>query len=175
MNNIFDITLNEVCKMKKIIMLAAVVICFLGLSGCYTHTHYTHPGTVLGSAPGTVDANKIITFNVIGKGVEPEASLTKGQAVIMAERAAIADGYRQFVEKIKGVYVDAYMKAGYGSVDWEAVNTSTRSWLRGVELIAVKHGVYGIAEAHMQLRVNFINNNMIWWPAGLGDKISASL
>ncbi len=125
--------------------------------------------------PEKTAVNKVVTFDVIGKGIEPEDSLTKGQAVLMAERAAVADGYRQFVEKIRGVYVDAYMKAGYGAVNWDVVKTSTQSWLRGVELVEVKHGAFGIIEAHMQLRVNFVKDEMVWWPAGIDDNTSASL
>ncbi|MCG8638783.1 MAG: hypothetical protein MI862_03560 [Desulfobacterales bacterium] len=129
----------------------------------------------MSTIPEKTAVNKVVTFDVIGKGIEPEDSLTKGQAVLMAERAAVADGYRQFVEKIRGVYVDAYMKAGYGAVNWDVVKTSTQSWLRGVELVEVKHGAFGIIEAHMQLRVNFVKDEMVWWPAGIDDNTSASL
>jgi len=39
----------------------------------------------------------------------------------MAERAAVADGYRQLVEKVRGVYVDAFMKAGRGTVNHDVI------------------------------------------------------
>ena len=147
----------------------AILGCFL--SGCAGN--YYPSGAVLGEAASTPQANRVVTFDVVGKGVEPELSLSKGQAVLMAERAAVADGYRQFVEKIRGVYVDAYMRAGYGAVNWEALKTSTQSWLRGVEIIEIKQGAFGIVEAHMQLKVNFIDNSMIWWPFG-ADNIPKS-
>ena len=147
------------------------VILAFSLSGCaggyYSHSYPS--GGILDEATSTSEMDRVVTFDVIGKGVEPELSLSKGQAVLMAERAAVADGYRQFVEKIRGVYVDAYMKAGYGAVNWEALNTSTQSWLRGVHIVEVRQGPFGIVEAHMQLRVNFINKNMIWWPFGVDN------
>ncbi|MCP4021695.1 MAG: hypothetical protein GY729_07625 [Desulfobacteraceae bacterium] len=144
------------------------------MTGCVTaNSSMSNPGNVLGTAQSGADIQRIVTLTVIGKGIEPEASVTKGQAKLMAERAAVADGYRQFVEKIRGVYVDAYMKAGYGSVDMDTITLSTRSWLRGVEVIEIKQGAYGITEAHMQLRINFTRKGMIWWPGELGRDVSA--
>lgn len=150
--------------MKLFLFFWVGVISVFSLAGC-AGTHYPS-GSVLGDSISTSEMYRVVIFNVVGKGVEPELSLSKGQAVLMAERAAVADGYRQFVEKIRGVYVDAYMKAGYGTVNWEALKTSTQSWLRGVEITEVRQGPFGIVEAHMQLKVNFVNNNMIWWPFG---------
>lgn len=126
------------------------------------------PGSVLGPAPESATERKTVTFSVIGKGLEPERATTKGEARLMAERAAMADGYRQLVEKLSGVYVDAYMKAGYGSVSQDVVTTKAQSWLRGVELVEIRDAKHGITEAHMQLSIHFTKRNMIWWPSGLG-------
>ncbi len=139
------------------------------LTGC--NTYMTSPGPVIKDASGKSDQNRIVTFTVKGKGVEPELALTKGQARLMAERAAVADGYRQFVEKLRGVYVEAMMSAGYGTVDQDFVKTQTRSMLRGVEVQEITHGDYGIAEAAMSLRIHFTRQGMIWWPKGLGKNL----
>jgi hypothetical protein len=147
--------------------LPVVAILFL-LAGC--NTYMTSPGPVTKDAQKQSEQNRIVTFTVKGKGVEPESALTKGQARIMAERAAVADGYRQFVEKLKGVYVEAMMSAGYATVDQDYIKTQTRSILRGVEIEEVTHGDYGIAEAVMSLRVHFTRQGIIWWPKGLGPK-----
>ena len=152
--------------MKKTMFLFFTVILILSLSGC--NAYLTSPGPVIEKSPGDSDRNRIVTFTVKGKGVEPEASLTKGQARLMAERAAVADGYRQFVEKLRGVYVQAFTKAGYGTVDKDFLSTRTRSLLRGVEIKEITHEEYGIAQAVMELRVNFSRHGMIWWPLGLG-------
>ncbi len=157
--------------MKFFLFFGVWVIFVFTLCGCTgSYSSHNYPsGSVLGEATSTQEQNRVVTFEVIGKGVEPELALSKGQAVLMAERAAVADGYRQFVEKIRGVYVDAYMKAGYGAVNFEALKTSTQSWLRGVEIIEIRQGPFGIVEAHMQLKVNFIKNGMIWWPFGANN------
>ncbi|MCG8551036.1 MAG: hypothetical protein MI799_11605 [Desulfobacterales bacterium] len=163
--------------MKKLMIFFVLVFsssAFIGCVGTVT-SQQSASNQFMVTTHASPPAHKIVTFDVIGKGIEPEGALSKGQAVLMAERAAVADGYRQFVEKIRGVYVDAYMKSGHGAVNWDVVKTSTQSWLRGVELIEVKHAAFGIIEAHMQLRVNFVKDEMIWWPTGIDDNISASL
>ena len=129
------------------------------------------PGHVLGLDQSVGPAQKTVTFDVVGKGLEPENALTKGEAVLMAERAAVADGYRQFTEKVSGVYVDAYMKSGFGTVNHEMVTTKTQSWLRGVEIKELITGKHGICEAHMQLTIYFARKDMVWWPVGLGHNV----
>ncbi|MCP4720626.1 MAG: hypothetical protein GY860_14325 [Desulfobacteraceae bacterium] len=156
--------------MKKRVILFVVGLTILGLSGCNS-IYYSSPGPVTGPAPGDSNENRVVTFIVKGKGVEPEAALTKGQARLMAERAAVSDGYRQFVEKVRGVYVEAFSKGGYGKIDQDFIATSTRSLLRGVEIKEITHGDYGIATAVMELRINFTRSKMIWWPEGLGKNL----
>ncbi len=159
--------------MKKfVISLFGITLLFV-LTACGAKLS-SNPGKVLSPASSEKGTEKVVTFNVIGKGLEPENAMTKGEARLMAERAAIADGYRQFVEKIRGVYVEAYMKAGYGSVDMDVVKTSTQSWLRGVEVVEIKQGNHGIVEANMQLRINFSKKGMVWWPSGLGGSVYPS-
>jgi outer membrane protein FlgP len=117
---------------------------------------------VLGLAAGKADMKRVVTFNVIGKGLELENAMTKGEAKLMAERAEIADGYRQLVEKIRGVYVDAFMKAGYGKVDMDVIKIKTQSRLRGVEIVEIKQGNHGIIEAHMLCSFESILSKNLW-------------
>lgn len=160
--------------MKRNLMmwvLFAVVFFLTGCAGGYlSGSSSAGPsGSVLGLTEKEGGTNQTVTFEVTGKGLEPETSVTKGEAIIMAERAAIMDGYRQFAEKIHGVYVDAYMKSGYGTINHDVIKTNTQSWLRGVELVEIRHGNHGITEAIMQLRINFTKQGMVWWPNGLGS------
>jgi len=66
------------------------------------------------------------------------------------------------------------MKAGYGTVNHEMIKTSTQSWLRGVEVLEIRHANHGITEARMQLRVNFTKKGMVWWPSGIGAGVISS-
>jgi hypothetical protein len=155
--------------MKNLILILSLVS-LLSFFGC--NSYKASSGPVIKTAGEDSGLNRVVTFTVTGKGIEPESALTKGQARLMAERAAVADGYRQFVEKLRGVYVEAMMSAGYGSVNEEFIQTRTRALLRGVQINEITHGQYGIAAAEMTLRVNFSRQGMIWWPEGLGDKLA---
>jgi len=154
--------------------LIAAVMLLMIFSGCRSLQPVSSYRRVLNGSLNGAHNQRVMTFHVTGKGVAPETAISKGQAVLMAESAAIADGYRQLVEKIRGVYVDAYMESGQGSVDYEMIRTSTQSWLRGAEIDSIVHADYGITEAHMSLRINFIRKNMIWWPAGRGGNIAGN-
>lgn len=131
-------------------------------------------GSVLDQGKGETPKFKVVTFEVIGKGLEPENALTIGEAKIMAERAAVADGYRKLVEEIRGVYVDAYLKTGNGYVNYDMVQTHTQSWLRGAEVISTQVVEHNITEARIQLRINFVYDQMVWWPVGLGTDYTSS-
>ena len=159
--------------MKKLVALSAgiLVLFVCGCSSFNDQSTASAPGGVLNSAGGSADNHKVVTFYVTGKGLEPENALTKGEAALMAERAAVADGYRQLVEKISGVYVDAFMKAGRGTVNHEAIQVHTQSWLRGTEVMEISQGDYGITQARLRLRINFSKDGMVWWPVGLGDNV----
>ncbi|MBU1341600.1 MAG: hypothetical protein KKE44_08210 [Proteobacteria bacterium] len=161
--------------MKKLfIVLLGIFVSVLFFSGCGTvRTSSTAggPGKVLGPPGAEVDDHKVVTFFVIGKGLEPENALSKGEAVLMAERAAVADGYRQLVEKVRGVYVDAFMRAGRGTVEYDTIQVHTQSWLRGTEVMEINQGEYGITNVRMRLRINFARDGMVWWPVGIGRDV----
>lgn len=160
--------------MKQVIRsFCQVAVLLILLSGCIStgQNSTSSPGPVLGLDQGDSNSQKVVTFEVIGKGLEPENALTKGEARIMAERAAVADGYRQLVEKVRGVYVDAFMKAGFGTVNQDMITTKTQSWLRGVDIVEIRFAEYGITEAVMELSIYFARKDMVWWPSGLGPKL----
>ncbi|GHV08776.1 hypothetical protein AGMMS50229_17730 [Campylobacterota bacterium] len=49
----------------------------------------------------------IITVRSIGMGVAPENTISPAQALVLAKRAAILDGYRQLGEKMYGIRINA--------------------------------------------------------------------
>ncbi|MBF0111811.1 MAG: LPP20 family lipoprotein [Desulfamplus sp.] len=155
-----------------------LVLISFGLTGCIyidqkpkTTNVSSTGGTVEFSENDTTSKQKIVTFEVVGKGLTPETAISTGQARLLAERAAINDGYRQLVEKIRGVYIDAYSQTTNGIIDYDVIRTKTQSWLRGVEILEVKEAGYGIFNAKLQLRIYFTETDMIWWPAGIGKDV----
>lgn len=164
-------------KHKKQICTTLLIGTAIFLAGCL-YTPRTAPvsnaiatGSALSPQGGTPSQDRIVTFTVIGKGLIPETAINTGQGKLLAERAAISDGYRQLVEKIKGVYVDAYSQTSNGFIDYDVIRTKTQSWLRGVEIAGIEESAHGIFEATMKLRIYFSRNDMIWWPEGLGSNV----
>ena len=151
-------------KMKKTgIMVWGLFVSVSFFSGCSSFnlsSTAVNPGKVCSPSWGVEDDQKVVSFLVIGKGLEPENALSKAEAVLMAQRAAVADGYRQLVEKINGVYVDAFMQAGRGTIQHDTVRVQTRSWLRGVEIMEIYPGDDGITNARLRLKI-VLNNTVI--------------
>ena len=73
-----------------------LTLALIVLSGCNLMgpDRNVSPGPVLGLNQDETDSRKVVTFEVIGKGLEPENASTRGEAKLMAERADVADGYR---------------------------------------------------------------------------------
>jgi len=112
---------------------------------------------------------RAVVFKVTGKGVAPENAINKGEAVILGERAAVLDGYRQLTEKLKGVLVESYSQRKGAQIDMDKITAQTNSYLKGVEVMEIVRGEHDIYSANMQVRVFFMQDNLIWWPSGLGS------
>ncbi|MBU1167922.1 MAG: LPP20 family lipoprotein [Proteobacteria bacterium] len=98
-------------------------------------------------------ARAVVTLHAVGRGIAPEDAINKGQAILLGECAARANGYVKLAEKIHGVYVDSYRQMGRGVVDIEIVYQETQAWLRGAEVLEYKQIENGIFEAYMKVRI----------------------
>ncbi len=150
--------------MKKTSMMVwGLLVSVLFFSGCNRlNLSSAAPGSgnVWGSLCDGGDDQKMVAFQVIGKGLEPENALSKAEAVLMAQRAAVADGYRQLVEKVHGVYVDSVMQSGRGTINYDTIRVQTQSWLRGAEIMEIYPGEHGITNARLRLRI-VLNHTVI--------------
>ncbi len=95
----------------------------------------------------------IVTLHAVGKGIAPENAISRGQAIILGQSAARADGYVRLAEKIHGVYIESYRRIGRGYVDIEMVHQETQAWLRGAEVLEYKQVEHGIFEAYIRVRI----------------------
>lgn len=164
-------------KNSEVIRVIFVIWTAIFFSGCGYITRGNNagtPGRAL-SPEGNEKQERIVTFTAVGKGLVPETAINTGQGKLLAKRAATVDGYRQLVEKIKGVYIDAYSRTSSGFVDYDVIRTKTQSWLRGVEIIDSEEIGHGVVKVNMQIRIYFIQDNMIWWPEGLGSNVVPAL
>lgn len=95
----------------------------------------------------------VVTVHAVGRGIAPEDAISRGQAIILGEGAARANGYVRLAEKIHGVYVDSFRQMGRGVMDVEMVHQETQAWLRGAEVIECKEVDHGIFEAQMRVKL----------------------
>lgn len=108
-----------------------------------------------GRSPGyhSPPPRAVVTLHAVGRGIAPEDAVSRGQAILLGEGAARANGYVRLAEKIHGVYVDSYRQLGRGGIDIDMVFQETQAWLRGAEVIEYKQVEHGIFEAHMRVKI----------------------
>ncbi|MBF0226001.1 MAG: hypothetical protein HQK76_11140 [Desulfobacterales bacterium] len=124
------------------------------------------PSRILGQYPGLPDANGVLTVHVIGKGIAPENSISKGQAILLAERAAVADGYRKLAEKIQGIYIAEWARLENEAVDYDIVKLETETWIRGAEIMKIKQIDNGITEVYMRSRIYVSPDHILYKRVG---------
>lgn len=107
----------------------------------------------------------VVTLHAVGQGIAPEDAINRGQAIILGQCAARANGYVKLAEKIHGVYVDSYRQLGRGVVDVEIVHQETQAWLRGAEVLEYRQVENGIFEAYMRVRI-IVNQDSPLYPTG---------
>lgn len=101
------------------------------------------------AAPAGTDwYNQKIT--VIGTGVPAEGTFG-AQARIMAKRAAIADGYRQLAEAVKGVQVDAETTVEMAMVKSDIVSLRVSALVKGAQIVSENVTPDGAYEVTMEL------------------------
>lgn len=133
-------------------------IIFAGITGC-TSNHeilkYENPikdgpyQLVPGMEPE--EGSETISISVMGQGIEPENGSPQ-QKKLMAERAAVIDGYRKLSERIAGTLLNAYTAAGNNNITIDQVMTETNAYLRGAQIAFVGHDD-GIAMAKLKVYI----------------------
>jgi hypothetical protein len=144
--------------MRKGILLSLSVATLL-LAGCANRCDTQMAVPVAGKTPQVNTASKIIHVEANGIGVAPcSGTCSSAQAVAMARRAAILDGYKALAEKIYGIKIN-----GRDSVKNMMLKSSTvRAYVEGLIKNAkvvdeeYKNGIYRVA---MQIDFKVCQNN----------------
>lgn len=76
------------------------------------------------------ESKNTIQIAVLGKGLAPETGSPQ-QRRLMAERAAVIDGYRQLSERLAGTIMQVYSEMGKNTVNRDMVISETNAYLRG--------------------------------------------
>ncbi len=134
-------------------------LCLAGILGCTSgHEILKYENPIQTSqqqlVPGLEpeEAGDKIAVDVIGQGVEPETGSPQ-QKKLMAERAAVIDGYRKLSERIAGTILNAYSAAGRNNISVDQVMTETNAYLRGAQVAFVSHDD-GIASARVKVYIS---------------------
>jgi hypothetical protein len=95
----------------------------------------------------------IITVRSIGMGVAPESTISPAQALVLAKRAAIADGYRQLGEKMYGIRINAKDTIKDAVVQNTTVRTQVHGIIRNAEIVETVFKD-GLCQVEMEVRLD---------------------
>lgn len=140
----------------RVTFLLCVIIGFsTSFSGCVTHHQVLRYETPLIYAkhyiPGIEpeESPAKIVVRVVGKGVEPSDG-TPIEKKLMAERAAVIDGYRQLTERLAGMIIDSRSSVGNNSLSLDQVMIEANAYLRGAQVSTITYQA-GFATADIKL------------------------
>ncbi len=153
--------------MKKIVIsLVALGIVF---TGCVKQNEY------LSAPPQAIETKECTTQNpvnapkeehlltkraplriiVIGQGVAPcTSTCSPEQALVLAKRAAIVDGYRLIAEKVKGVYVQGNDYVHNMMIKSSKVRTYVDANIRNANVVDTMYKD-GLCEVEMEITLNY--------------------
>ncbi len=134
---------------KNIFMLIIYFTLFLVILGCtsgneilkYENSINNSSSNLIPGLEPEESARKLM-ISVRGQGLEPPTG-TPQQKRLMAERAAVIDGYRKLAERLAGTLLNAYSAAGYNNISMDQVTAETNAFLRGaqVNFVSFKDGI----------------------------------
>lgn len=111
------------------------------------------------AAEGNVDwDSRVIT--VTGMGAAQPNAMNPAQARMMARRAAVADGYRQLAEVVKGVNVDSETTVENMMVTSDVIKTKVSGLIQGARVVAEQVVPGGGYEVTMQMPMFGGNNSL---------------
>ena len=109
--------------------------------------------------------NNVIELNAVGMGIPPENTISPGQAMALAKRAAIVDAYRQIGEKMYGIRLNAQDTVKDMVVQNSTVKTKVQALIRNAE---ISESIWkdGVMQVSMQLKLD----GRIWHKVLSGGK-----
>ncbi len=114
----------------------------------------------LNAIPNTpiLTPNNVIELNAVGMGVAPESTISPSQALALAKRAAIVDGYRQLGEKMYGIRVNAQDTVKDMVLQNSVIKTRVNALIRNAEITET---IYkdGLCQVSMELKLD----GRIWY------------
>ena len=105
------------------------------------------------------EAAEKIVVRVLGKGVEPSRG-TPIEKKILAERAAVMDGYRQLAERLAGMIIESRSGSKNNALTIDQVMVEASAYLRGAQVSAISYQA-GFATADIRLYLEPRENRFV--------------
>ncbi|WP_066386685.1 LPP20 family lipoprotein [Helicobacter himalayensis] len=123
-----------------------------------------HEEALIPNSPMLTETN-IIELNAVGMGIPPENTISPGQAMALAKRAAIVDAYRQIGEKMYGIRLNAQDTVKDMVVQNSTVRTKVQALIRNAE---ISESIWkdGVMQVSMQLKLD----GRIWYKVLSGGR-----
>ena len=139
--------------MRKIVILLLFVVPFC-FSSCMTLGVFSKKENEKASIPVVYgDIHKGATIFVTGKGIAEKDDIDTTKGCLLAERAAIVDGYRLLSEKLAGILLNSSSKNENYNLSSDTIMAQTQSYVRGAEIVNISHKENGIVEVQMKLQL----------------------
>ena len=95
-----------------------------------------------------------LVITVVGQGVAPSVTASPAQAYALAKRAAVADGYRQIAEKVRGVHIEGQDTIKNMMLMQSSTRTSDEALVRGANVTNTTFKE-GLCEVEMEIALSY--------------------
>jgi len=95
-----------------------------------------------------------LVITVVGQGVAPSVTASPAQAYALAKRAAVADGYRQIAEKVRGVHVEGQDSIKNMMLTQSSTRTSVEALVKGANVTNTTFKE-GLCEVEMEIALSY--------------------
>lgn len=119
-----------------------------------TNVRCVYSGTDGHCVEPVLKSGKEIVITVMGQGVAPSVTASPAQAYALAKRAAIADGYRQIAERVRGVQVEGQDTIKNMMLQQSSTRTSVEAVVRGANVMNTTFKE-GLCEVEMEIALSF--------------------
>jgi hypothetical protein len=95
-----------------------------------------------------------LVITVTGQGVAPSVTASPAQALILAKRAAMIDGYRLIAERVNGVQVEGQDTIKNMMLTQSSTKTSVEALVRGAKITNTTFKE-GLCEVEMEIALSY--------------------
>lgn len=99
-------------------------------------------------------ARQEVKIRAKGAGVPPARAINTAQARLMAERAAVVDGYRNLLEQAYGLQVTGSTTVRDFATQSDTIRTQVDAFVRGAKVVDTRYVEDGAVETEMEITLS---------------------